>query len=541
MKRDPSALAERLWDVLVVGGGIHGACVAWDAVLRGLAVCLVERSDFASGTSANSMKIVHGGLRYLQDGDYRRMREAIGERRALLRIAPHLVHPLPVLVPLRGRGLRGRAALRMALLVNDLVGLDRNAGLDPAHRLPGGRAVSRPECLRLAPGLDAAGVTGGAVFHDARVEDSERLVLAFLRSAAKAGAQLANHAAVTGLRRDRDGGLRAVVHDRLADERIAVRARIVVNAAGPWVDEVRALAGPGRAPVPAFARAFNVVTRPLFADHAVALSTPGESGDGALVRRGARYLFVVPWRGQSLVGTWYERHDGRSGDVHVTEADVVRLLRAVNRACPAASLRLEDVRLVHGGLLPLASTGGDGLLARRGRILDHADDGARGLLSVVGVKSTTARLMAERAVDHVLARLGRRGPASLTAVVPLHGAEAGAPAESSPSGAPAEAPASMTTAYGSARGEVLAHLRRGEDAADPVAVVGAQVRHAIRAEMARTLADVVFRRSGLGTAGDPGPALLDAAASAAAEELGWTLERRRAELEEVDGRFGVPR
>ena len=536
MRRDPHALTDRVWDVLVIGGGIHGACVAWDAALRGLTACLVERADFASATSANTMKIVHGGLRYLQHGDVRRMRESIAERRALLRIAPHLVHPLPIVVPTYGHGWRGREALRAALALNDLVGADRNAGLGRDQRIPRGRTISRQECHRLVPGVEAAKLTGGAIFHDALVENSERLLLAFLHSAAKAGAELANYAEVTGLRRDRHEGMRTTVTDRLTGGSLAIRARAVVNASGPWLDGVLRLAEPGAGVGASFARAFNVVTRPLF-PHAVALPTPDATRDrDALVHRGHRLLFVVPWREHSLVGTGYARHDGPPGELRITEEDVSTLLGALERACPALALGLEDVRLVHGGLLPTAGIDpatGDPRLARHGRIVDHAGDGWPGLISVVGVKYTTARLLAERAVDRVLERLGRRPLPSVSARVPLHGGH--------PPGAAGEPPAPVLRNHGSAWGEVLAYLGPGEDAGDRMAVLRAEVRHAIRAEMAQLLGDIVFRRTELGSAGDPGPELLRVAASAAAVEHGWSAERERAELGEVYGRFGVPR
>jgi glycerol-3-phosphate dehydrogenase len=540
VRRDLRALADAVRDVLVIGGGIHGACTAWDAVLRGLTVCLVERADFASGTSANSMKIIHGGLRYLQDGDYRRMRESIGERRALLRIAPHLVHPLPVVVPTRGRGLHGRAALRVALALNDLLGGDRNVGLDREHRLPRGRMLTRRECLALAPELDGSRLTGAGVFYDAHVHNSERLVLAFLRSAVKAGVDVANYAEVTGARRDRDGLLRVIVHDRLEDTGLVIRARAVVNATGPWVDEVIGLARPSPRPLRSFARAFNVVTRRLFGQ-AIALPARDEArGRAALVGRATRMLFIVPWRNHSLIGTSYEPHDGRSCQARVTEADVARLLAAVNAACPSLALGLDDVRLVHGGLLPLADTE-HGQLAKQGRIIDHAEDDVPGLLSIVGVKYTTARLMAERTVNRVFEGLGRRPPRSLSAVEALHGGEPASRADAFAAPSAAGHPDPLVAGYGSAYGEVLAHLAPGESAGDPAALLRAEVRHAVRAEMAQTLADVVFRRTDLGSAGDPGPERLGVAAQAAAVELGWTVERARAELRDVYGRFGVPR
>jgi glycerol-3-phosphate dehydrogenase len=536
MRRDLQALADRTWDVLVIGGGIHGACVVWEAALRGLTGCLVERADFGSATSANTMKIVHGGLRYLQHGDVRRMRESIGERRALLRIAPHLVHPLPVVVPTYGHGWRGREVLQAALALSDLVGADRNVGLDEGQRIPRSRTISRRECQRLVPGVQTAGLTGAAVFHDALVENSERLLLAFLHTAAKAGAEVANYAEVTALRREGPAGLQAAVTDRVTGESLLIRAGTVVNASGPWLDRVLGLADPGVRVHASFARAFNVVTRPLF-PHAVALATPCTPLDpGALVSRGHRLLFVVPWRGHSLVGTGYAPHEGAAGECRVTEEDVSSLLGALNQACPTLALGLPDVRLVHGGLLPAAGVDaatGEPRLARQGQIVDHAGDGWPGLISVVGVKYTTARRLAERAVDRVLQRLGRRPAPSVSARVPLHGGD--------PAGAAGAPPVVALRSHGSAWGEVLAYLGPGETLGDRRAVLRAEVRHAIRAEMARSLGDIVFRRTELGSAGHPGPALLGEAARAAAVEQRWSAEQERAELAQVYGRFGIPR
>ena len=198
MERDPSKLQRNKYDLLVIGGGIYGACVTWDAALRGLSVALVEKGDFASATSANSLKIIHGGLRYLQHGDFKRMRESIRERRTLMEIAPHLVHPLPVLIPTFGHGMQGREVLSLALMINDLIGFDRNRLDDPEKHICRGRVISRRECLELLPGIHKKDLTGGAIFHDAQVYNSERLVLSFIRSAEKAGAELANYVEVTG-------------------------------------------------------------------------------------------------------------------------------------------------------------------------------------------------------------------------------------------------------------------------------------------------------------------------------------------------------
>ncbi|HXH82994.1 MAG TPA: FAD-dependent oxidoreductase, partial [Candidatus Tectomicrobia bacterium] len=505
MRRDPAALVDGVWDVVVVGGGIYGACLAWEAVLRGLTVCLLEQRDFASGASANTMKIIHGGLRSLQHLDGRRMRDAMRERRALLRIAPHLVRPLPVLVPTYGVGLRGRGILRAALLLNDLLGLDRNRGLDAEHRIPRGRTISREECVRRAPVLEVARLSGAGIFHDAQVYSSERLVLAFLRSAAKAGAEIANDVEVVDVLKHGHcvAGVRAV--DRLDGDVLTIRGRAVVNAAGAGADLVLRRAGLPGLGLP-LARAMNVVTRRSLAPCAFGVPTPTTYRDRrGRVHRGSRMLFVVPWRDRSLVGTWYALHNA-GDEATITEADVADLLREVDAALPALDVSLDDVAFVHAGLVPLSSSelGRGGLpLATAGRIVDHARDGCPGLVTVSGVKYTMARHMAERVVDRLLERLGRPPAPSTSAVVPLDGADGGRGSTAVDRHAwPARAGVDdaelrrLVRTYGSACGEVLAH-------ADPTdmrfAVARAETRHAIRAEMAHTLGDVVFRRTEIGS------------------------------------------
>ncbi len=194
MKRDLAALASRQHDLIVVGGGIYGAAAAWDAAQRGLAVGLVEREDFGSGASWNSLKTIHGGMRYLQKGRLGRLRESARERRTLLAIAPRLVRPLALVVPTYGHGVTGREALALGLLLNDLLTRDRNHGLPPAQQIPAARTVSAAAALRLLPGLARPHLTGAALWHDAQATSTERLTLAFVQAAASAGALCANHA-----------------------------------------------------------------------------------------------------------------------------------------------------------------------------------------------------------------------------------------------------------------------------------------------------------------------------------------------------------
>ncbi len=466
MKRDLGALSAREHDVLVIGGGIHGAFAAWDAAQRGLLTALVEAEDFGAGTSWNSLKTIHGGLRYLQSLDLLRMRESIRERRTLLAIAPDLVRPLRFVVPSYGHGMKSRGILALALRVNDVVSADRNAGLPPAQRIGPGRSLSREELLRLVPGAPPAGLSGGAVWNDAQVESTERLLLGVLHAAAEEGTALANHARVLGVLR-RDGRVAGVqLLDGLGGGSFEIRARLVLNAAGPGMDDVLATAGVRRAPV-SLLRALNLVlNRPLAREHAIGALSAG------------RYLFLVPWRDRAMIGTDY-LPAGAPAD----PGEACRFLEAAARAFPWAKLSAADVALVHRGRVP----GLDAKrLAVRHVLLDHAAEGAPGLVSVQGVKYTTARAVAEEAVDLLCHKLGLTRP-SRTAATRLRHARA-------------------------LEGDLIEKSRL-----------------AAREEMAMTLADAVLRRLDLGTASPAATAEVDTVALTLATELGWDRARVEAE------------
>ena len=399
MKRDLAALAGREHDVLVVGGGIYGAATAWDAAQRGLAVGLVEAADYGSGTSWNSLKTIHGGLRHLQRADIAGLRESTRERAALLRIAPDLVRPLPFLVPTYGHGRRGREVLAAGLLANALLTLDRNRGVPRTARLPRSRMLTRDEVLARVPGLDPSGLTGGALWHDAQVSSSERLLVGFLEAAASAGAALANYAPVKALSREGGRVRGAVVRDLETGTEAVVRARLVVNAAGPDVGAILGLAGIARPEVPLLHAANLVLRRAVV------------SGQGVGVESEGRFLFLAPWADRSIVGTDYSPAGPVDADVFF---DVAR------RAFPWAGLDRADVAVVHRGRVPgtRAST-----LWTRGRVIDHErDDGVPGLVSLVSVKYTTARAAAEQAVDLACRRLGRPKRRARTAWTLLHAA-----------------------------------------------------------------------------------------------------------------------
>jgi glycerol-3-phosphate dehydrogenase len=534
MKRDPSRLADGHYDLLVVGGGIHGACAAWDAALRGLSVALVDRGDFGAATSSNSLKIIHGGLRYLQSADLPRMRESIRERATLLRIAPHLIRPLPFLIPTYGHGTDGKVALAIALRLTDLIGFDRNRGLKEGRRVPGGRVLTRDECLAEFPGVERRGLTGGALWYDAQAVDTERLNLAFLLSASERGAELANYVRSTELLRDGDAVRGASLVDELTGVRFDLSARLVLNAAGPWYGDV---AGAACTPDQPAALAINLVTTQIKKSLAVGVrSKVGPGGDPVI--GGHRYLFLTPWRGSTLLGTSYRVYRGRVDGCRVRREDLRALLDECNEACPDLGLKPEDVRFYHHGLLPLRGgreRGRADALASDARIVDHeAEDGIRGLISMVGVKYTTARQAAEDAVDLVVAKLGGSDTPCRTAEVPIYGGDSGpSPVPS----VPRPARDRLERGHGSRFGDVAASLEGTPGWCEPVArksvLLLGEVLHAVRQEMAVKLGDVVFRRTGIGAEACPSYEQLAAVADVMGEELGWSDRTREAEIDRV--------
>jgi len=458
--------------VLVVGGGIHGAAAAWDAAQRGLGTALVEAADFGSGTSWNSLKTIHGGLRHLQRADLPGLRESMRERRALLRIAPELVRPLPFLVPTYGHGLKGREALAAAVRLNDLLTPDRSGGVREDRRIPASRALSRGEVLALLPGLSADGLTGGVEWTDAQVESSERLLMGFLHAASAAGAVLANRAEAVALERDgaRVRGVR--LRDGVKGGLAVARARVVVVATGPGLDGLLRESGIPPRGIPLQA-AWNLVLR----------RSPIEGRAVGAPSRG-RYLFLVPWRDRAIVGTGY-------ADPDAAEAAIRSFREDVDRAFPWAAIRENDVTLVHRGQVPGRH---GGALFTRSRVIDHeSEDGVAGLLSLVSAKYTTARGVAEQALDLAVRRLGgRRAAPCRTHVTELLAAR------------PLEGP------------------------------LAERVRHAVHEEMAGTLSDAVLRRLDLGTGGPPEPSDLETVARTMAEELGWSVERVRDEKRSLE-------
>jgi glycerol-3-phosphate dehydrogenase len=531
--RDPGRLQAGDYDLLVVGGGIYGLAIAYEAASRGLRTALVEASDFGSGASFNHQKTAHGGLRSLQSGRIDRALDSIRERRALARIAPWFLRPLPFLIGTYRSVVKNRLAMKGAFKFDAWLGRKRNEGVEPELHLPAPKLLSKAATLRLFAGIKPQHLTGGAQWYDYQMVESERLTVAFAAAADRNGADLANY--VEAIAATREGGriTGMQVRDRETAHTFSVRAKLTINAAGAAAGEIMRMFGVER-PHPLL-KAINLVTSKPASD--IALAAPTATG---------RMLTLVPWRGTAVIGTGHSDAFVKPQDTAVSAAEVDRFIAEANEAFPALKLTRADVRLVHYGAVP-AETGRNGTPQLRAapEIRDHRQDGAAGAMTVIGVKYTTARGVGEQAVNTAAKILGRRVPRSRTGTTTLPGAAIAdheALAIETARAAAMDLPTALTRHLSSLYAEaaaVIVHLiaERTELAA-PVApgvsTLGAEVVYVIRHEMAVRLSDIVIRRTTLGAGGHPGADAVTGCARIAARELNWTDARMNEEIAAVE-------
>jgi len=477
--------AAGLADVLVIGGGITGAGIAREAALRGLSVVLLDAGDFASGTSSRSSKLVHGGIRYLAQGDIGLVREAARERSILRTIAPHLVRPVKMLIPASSRP--GRMKLVAGFWTFEKLAGDAD---DAAHEV-----LNRSAVAELEPGIKAAVIAGGGVAFTEYTTDDARLTLETVKSAARSGARVANYAEVLDIRREDDGGVRASVRDRTTDGRLEVRARCVVNAAGPWFDVVNRLVDAGAPRATQLTRGIHVVVRreSLPVTHLVVLRA-----------NDARSTFVVPSGPFVYIGTTDTLFDGPPNEPGVSIEDVEYLLDSVAATFTIAP-RVSEIIGTWSGVRPLLRADGKkpSEISRR----DEIRVGPGPVVSIAGGKLTTYRRMAERVVQAVVELLGRQEcpGAGQSALRPLVGGsnadQARARAATATAGEP-RLEERLWATYGVAAARILDEARKSPAARAALGgldeLTAAEVEHAVHHEMAIELDDVLRRRSRAG-------------------------------------------
>lgn len=507
------SLGDRTVDLLVIGGGIIGAGIARDAALRGLSVALVDQNDLASGTTSRPTRLIHGGLRYLELFDFRLVRSDMREREVLLRIAPHLVFPLPFLLPMYRPSPWYRFKLQLGMRLYDALSLDKT--------LPKRKWLGRRETLAEEPRLAADGLLGAWRFYDAQVPHVERLVIENAVDAAEHGALVLNHAEAASFSRSGDRVTGASVRDRIAGRDITVRARLTVNATGPWLDRTIAPVRRVAKPLLRLTKGIHLVT-PRATERAHVLFAKSD----------ARLFFVVPWLDATIVGTTDTDYEGDPGDAAATEADVRYLQNEARRAFPDAPF--DDVLFTWAGVRALVREEGvsEGEVSRKHALFDHEGrEGVAGLLSVVGGKITAYRDIAEEATDLALRKLGRQARCT-TAEVPLPGARGSSGLRSPSLSAPRLA--WLDSVYGSRAGDVAALAEADATLARPLCPhhhgIAAEIAHSVRREWAQSIGDVLLRRNALGLAACQGLDALETVADLMARDLGWDRQRRASEI-----------
>lgn len=389
---DLASMAREKYDLIIVGGGIHGAMLALEGSGRGLAVLLVEKNDFGSATSFNSLRIVHGGLRYLQSLNVGRFFQSVGERRWFLANFPDLVKPLGCLMPLYNRGMKRKSTLRMALFINDVLSRNRNRGVPAGGQLPGGQVLGIHDTVKLFPAVDQRKIKGGAIWYDAAMPDSQRIVIEILRWAVAQGAGVINYAEVAQLIAHNGMVQGVIVRDRLAHESIEVNAPVVINATGPWCRQTADKFGSDSETLFRPSIAWNILLkREALSDFAIAVAPP----------RGGQLYFLHPWKGRLLIGTGHRKYLGSCEQPEASENDLKTMLDDINLAIPGLMLNTADIDCVFSGLLP-ARNSKTFRLADSPIVLDHSTiGGPAGLTSVSGVKFTTSRLVARHALTTI--------------------------------------------------------------------------------------------------------------------------------------------
>ena len=538
MKRDLATFEKDEFDLLIIGGGIAGACIARDAAMRGLNVGLIEKNDFISATSAAPSKLIHGGLRYLKNFELGLVRESLAERRIWQRIAPHQVHPLPFLLPVSKSDKR---PLSVGLSLYDLLSFDRNRLDDPAQHLAGHKWHRADRAKEMEPVLQHSEMAGAFTYLDCQMRSPERLGLECLIDADAHGGKLANYVKATSFVRDGDDIIGINAQDGLTGKNLLIRAKITLNAAGPWADQMMGMAErsePSRHLLRS--KGIHLITKRLAHRHAVTVTVPKEQGGG--------HMFLIPWRGHCIIGTTDTAYEGDPDALSVTDIEITDYLKFINAAVPGLDLTRDDVIHAYTGLRPLIADAAEPdnpyNASRRAEVIDHEEDeGLKGLFSAIGGKWTTSRHVAEVAINMIGRRLQRALPACTTASTPLPGGDINRLEAFYPTAGTQHKELShasrmeIAQTYGSASDQIFDLISDDASAAETFcedrSEIAAQVTHAARHEMALTLEDAVFRRTGLGTLGDPGPGALKKAAHLMAQELSWDDAQQIEELRKV--------
>jgi len=538
MRRNFKILEDTIFDILVIGGGIHGACVVYEAARRGLKAALIEKNDFAHATSSNSLKIIHGGLRYLQHANLKRMRHSIYSRKQMIRMAPHLMKPVGFVVPTHGKGMQSRFVLGMAIKINDLISFDRNWGIPDSVRIPNGRMLNSNEFYAYFPNLTHLKLTGAALWYEIVVQNTERLVLEYILSAQNYGAVTLNYIEALDFIFNK-GKLQGVkVQDNLTKQEFQINAKVVVSAAGPWMDT---LLSKTKSDVPNYwAKAVNIiVNKPLVKEIAIGLEGVQHYVDqDAIIQKGKRLFFFVPWKSYTMIGTTYKHYDGEVEKLNVQEEDFQELLQEVNQIFPGANLTKRDIVNYHIGLLPAVNNEGDVQLLKNSHIFfPEETSNLQNVIFIKSVKFTTAPYVAKQVIEK----------GQLKGLFPKHSIPTSEISKRSQNALeslshyvkkiPRDIVDHLFINYGMRAANIMKLMKINPEWAKPLSsntlVTAAEVNYCIEKEMAFHLVDLVFRRLDIATKERPDDSDLRKIAFVMGEKLGWRKQDFNREIQQV--------
>ncbi len=386
--RDVNKAKNHNYDLIIIGGGFYGVMIAYEASCRGLKTLLLEKNDFGSATSFNSLRIVHGGLRYLQSLDLHRFRESVGERKWFMNNFPNLTNPISCLMPLYNKGLQRNSIMWAALNLNDLLSLKRNKSLKPENNLLNGKVISKNKVKEIFPKVDAKELKGGAIWNDGAIDDSQIVLMEILKTAAGTGCTPLNYVEVKDVITV-DGQINGVVAiDKETNEKVEFNSSLVLNSTGPWCRNLAKSFHMDFKNLFNYSIAWNILfDKEALSDHALAVTPPKED---------AKAYFLRPWKGKLFAGTVHEAWDKVSDIPIPSDESINGFIADLNLSIPDLNLSRKNIVQIYSGLLP-ATKQGDNQIAVREVIIDHSEhDGPKGLFSLSGVKLTTSRLVAEK-------------------------------------------------------------------------------------------------------------------------------------------------
>ena len=529
--RDLAQIQRTEFDIIVIGGGINGAGVARDAALRGLKTILVEKNDFASGSSSWSSRLIHGGLRYLEYFEFPLVRESLKEREVLLRTAPHLVTPLQLTIPIYGDRSRPYWKIWAGMILYDVFSYDKTL---PSHRM-----LPKQKFKQLFRSLDSENLSGGSQYYDGQVTLAERLCLENIISAQNAGATVLNYAEVTELPIKDSRITDVVCKDKLTGESFTISGSadaVVINTAGPWIDRVCQRGRKAGEEVSIGNAKKNGGTK---GSHIVVDPFPGAPGSTLYVeaKSDGRPFFIIPWLDKYLIGTTDLPYKDDIDNIKADNEEIDYLLRETNSVIPTAKLERDDVKFTYSGVRPLPNTDGKrpGSITRKHIIFDHRKEGVKNLLSLIGGKLTTYRNVGEEMVDAVFKRMKRSPKPCQTDSLPLPGCIL--PSDKRIQQAIAEYDSILSAStidhlfsvYGARALEVLALTKDNPELSQLLSTnvpdIKAQIVYAVESELAHNLVDILRRRTTLAMNGHYGMNLLPVVTETLEKHCGWTQEQ----------------